>query len=118
MTTLTDRVLRATEKCQDLIRWRIDPDTDQVVFYVSTVGLFFWDIDVWKGYNEVEILPDNINILEDSVADVEVGQDSYTAPYLFAARVRKMRPLEALYKSSDSKHLFDACGPKRDDYFP
>ncbi len=66
----------------------------------------------WWGTADLEHITDeNVSVLETAFKD---GGEIW-GPLLFCARMRKMRPQQAMYKHIDaSLHpLFDACGPER-----
>ncbi len=92
--------------------WQIEKGTAR---FFAMCSDFFW----WGGADAEEITPDNIGVLELAIADCYASDrviGTCDAVSLFCARVRKMRPQGAAYKSLDRKAwpLFDACGPERE----
>lgn len=74
------------------------------------------DLFEWGTADCEEITPDNFPELKRAVADVSaIDRYSSWGPELFCARVRKMRPQGACYRSIPPllTDLFDACGPER-----
>jgi hypothetical protein len=69
------------------------------------------DVFYWGTADLEEVTPENFHILEQSLKD-----DEFYGDILFCARVRKMRPQGAFYKSLDDnqKKLFNECGPERE----
>lgn len=85
----------------------------------------FW----WATADAEEITPDNLDVLEQTLRDVQALEAAREGPVtpttclpevylpdLFAARARGMRPQQPFYKrlSPELAALFDACGPVRD----
>jgi len=109
------RVLQITgvfagELCGD-IYWRTDGEYAPVTFWIGCNDLFDWG-----SADSEQITPENLPILERSIADAtascEVGR-AY-ASTLFCCRVRGMRPQGACYpKEKALWPLLDACGPER-----
>ena len=110
------RVFRATafDHCDDLF-WRTDGEYTPVTLWINCNDLFYWacaDLE--------EITPDNIELLEQSLKDVDEAEDrrySVYGPQLFCCRFRKMRPQRPFYRGMPEKlkPLFDACGPERNE---
>lgn len=77
------------------------------------------DVFCWGTADLEEITPENIEVLEASLADckaIDRVTGAIEAPHLFVARVRKMRPQGAMYPHINPAlwPLFDACGPERE----
>jgi hypothetical protein len=112
MDAFTLRVLRATYRAQihDALSWIVDGEN--VAFCINCNDVFEWataDVE--------ELTPENIDVFEQACADCwEIDEEIY-APYLFCARVRKMRPQGAAYPKGDEhkklRALLDAAGPAR-----
>lgn len=108
------RVLRvfAFDHCGDIF-WRTDDEYAPVTFMVKCSDLFDW------GSADCEtVTPENIEELERAFADAKAADPeggAFYASLLFCARVCKMRPQGAYYKSFPGSlwPLFDACGPER-----
>lgn len=108
------RVLRvfAFDYCRDVF-WRADGEYAPVTFMAICSDVFSW------GCADCEtITPENIEELERAFADTKAADPQLggiLATSLFCARVRKMRPQGAVYKSLPASlwPLFDACGPER-----
>ncbi len=81
-------------------------------FFVNCSDVFYWGCADGE-----EITPDNIAMLEQAMADCEAVDKvagTCSAAWLFAARVRQMRPQGASYPGEAALWaLFDACGPER-----
>lgn len=98
----------------DDVWWRTDaPEYDPITLMVSCNDFF-----IWGSSDGEEITPENIEVLEQAVKDVEAltgGKRTY-ADLLFCARVSKLRPQGAYYKYLPKElwPLFDACGPVRE----
>ena len=108
------KVLEITSRydCTDMIWWRCDGEYTPVTFFVNCNDTFAWACSDCE-----KITPENIQMFEDTLREVESIIDSTAyAGELFVARVRKMRPQGASYKECYDKrlwHLFDSCGPAR-----
>lgn len=98
--------------CYSALFWRCEqPGT--VSFFVNVNDTFHYSTaDVER------ITPEDMSALRQAIADVRAitGRDSdnYDGMMLWAARKRKMRPLQGAYP--DDRRLwalFDACGPVR-----
>lgn len=105
------RVLKAFEfDATDGLWWRFD--NDEVRLFATCSDFFDWgsaDLE--------EILPADLELLEQSVKDAEeVDGSNMWAGELFCARKRGMRPQGASYKSLPKSMwpLFDAAGPERE----
>lgn len=109
------RVLQATgfDYC-DSLWWRCDaPEYDPATLFINCSDFFHWACS-----DSVEVTPENVHILEESIRDCrQVTNERYPneAPLLFCSRVRGMRPQKPYYEALDAKlwRLFDACGPDR-----
>lgn len=75
------------------------------------------DFFEWGTADREEILPEDLDLLEQCVKDVtELDRTNMYAGDLFAARKRKQRPQGACYKNLPESlwPLFDAAGPVRE----
>lgn len=107
------RVLRSRDPfdCEELL-WHFD-EAGQVHFEAKCPDTFWW-----ATADSEEITPANIEEFERSKSDATAACKfgSIYADMLFAARVRKMRPMKTAYsKQVELWPLFDACGPERSD---
>lgn len=113
----------------DSIWWRTDGEFAPVTFMVNCNDLF-----AWACADCVEITPDNLQLLKQSVTDVRSalgltkpnrdssvddyhtwGKAGTDAALLFCARVRGLRPQRPAYERWFDKRLhslFDACEPR------
>lgn len=115
MNELTLKILQITaenDSC-DSVWWRTDGEYAPVTFIVNCNDVFYW------GCSDAEtITEENITDFEQSFEDAKsaskVGE--IYAPILFCARVRKMRPQGAMYKTIPIElwDLFNQCGPERE----
>lgn len=107
------RVLKLTSfEYTDEIWWRWIDDEDLTMFVQCS------DVFEWACADAEEITDENIQSLEDTLAEVQsiVGRwDAHDAFVLWVARVREKRPQGAYYKHMDTRlhPLFDAAGPER-----
>jgi hypothetical protein len=105
------RVLKAFEfDNTDSLWWRFDGDKVRLFAQCS-------DFFEWGTADLEEILPEDVDLLEQCVKDViELDRTNMYAGELFAARKRKQRPQGACYKNLPESlwPLFDACGPERE----
>lgn len=96
----------------DDVWWRTDaPDYDPITLLVNCNDFF-----VWGSSDAEEITPENVEVLEQAVKDVEaITGNTRQADLLFCARINKLRPQGAYYKyiKEELWPLFDACGPER-----
>lgn len=115
-TTMADlgfvtRVLKAFEfDNTDSLWWNF---VDSKLHLFAQCSDFF----EWGTADLEEILPEDIDLLEQSVTDVtELDRTNMYAGELFAARKRKLRPQGACYKNLPEVlwPLFDAAGPARE----
>lgn len=96
------------------IWWRTDEEYAPITFFVSCNDLFYWACS-----DSERITPENIELLEQTVKDVETLTKSQTfADQLFVCRQRQMRPQGACYDEryigpKELWPLYDACGPSR-----
>ena len=102
----------------------IGPDTSDLfwstdeVYAPLTIFANCNDLFYWAAADAEEITEGNIDILEQSLRDLQTSRD-YSAPMfahlLFCCRVRKMRPQGACYAMfpKDTWHFFDECGEPR-----
>lgn len=128
---LIRRTLRVydTADCHEQLYWRIDgievPTPGKIELFAGCNDLFWWATS-----DAEPITSDNIEILEQTLKELKVIDDSrdraaqisqkadlpvlYLSD-LFAARSRKMRPQRPYYErmSPELKVLFDTCGPER-----
>lgn len=91
-------------------------DDKELHFFIQCNDFF-----VWGCADAVEVTPENIDVLAQSLEDVrELDErkwpDLHTGGLLFCARDQKMRPQGAFYPHLPvpTWHLFDACGPERE----
>jgi hypothetical protein len=119
MSLTTENIIRALkvtefEYCDELW-WRTknaDGKSD-LTLWINCSDIFYW------GTSDAEkITNDNIDLLEQTVAEVQeiVGQwDADEAFVLWVSRVRGLRPQGAYYKGIDPRlrPLFDVAGPER-----
>lgn len=93
--------------------WRTDGPYAPVTYFVNANDLVYWAVA-----DAEMITPDNIEALEQSIADVnEFGvENSGYGAWLFVCRTHGMRPQGAFYKLIPAAlhPLFDACGPRRE----
>jgi hypothetical protein len=107
------RVLRTFAMCPndlcDSVWWRVDNEYAPITFFVNCNDLFWWATS-----DAEKITPENISVLEQSIA--ECGEHALEGVELFCCRVRKMRPQGCCYKKIPRElwPLFDAAGPERD----
>ena len=113
LLTFLLRALRATafDFC-DIFFWRTDGEYAPVSLFVKCNDLFYW------GCADGEPLtPNNIHLLEQSIADCKAADPKFGYPYapeLFCCRARGERPQGCCYpENRDLWPLFDACGPER-----
>ena len=102
----------------ELLWWRTDGEYAPVTFFINCNDMFYWaTADCEK------LTPKNIGELERAIADCRTVDDGHkgrvaimSAPELFVARLRKMRPQRPWMRKAPvyMRALFDACGPKRD----
>jgi hypothetical protein len=100
------------------LMFRLTEDRKDLMFLVNCSDVFWW------GTADCEQLtPENFPRLQQAVEDTRAKskeEEHYhymtSAPLLFVARERKMRPQGAYYNRIHPPHwpLFDACGPARD----
>ncbi len=113
--TFLCRVLAVYDKAdiQGSLFWRVYDGKPKLL---ATCNDTFW----WATADCEEITPENVDVLEQALRDIEsLDERSGAVIYmdeLFVARVRKMRPQRPWYmgKSPAVAALFDACGPERD----
>lgn len=103
--------------------WRVNDE----LHLLATCNDLFW----WATADCEEITPENLPVLEQTLADLQALPDreivdgtaavkpDFPLLYLselFAARSRKTRPQQPCYKtmSPEIAALFNACGPERD----
>ena len=105
----------------DQLWWRTDEEYAPLSVFADCNDVF-----VWACADNEEITAENIDILEQSLKDLQAvanaGHNSTCeiwAGVLFACRIRKMRPQGAFYKLIDKEawSLFDSCGPERETGF-
>lgn len=96
----------------DDIWWRTDaPEYNPITLFVNCNDLFYWGVADCE-----EVTPENVELLEKTIKDVEKATKRRRfADLLFAARVRGSRPQNAYYRYLPEElwPLFDACGPQR-----
>lgn len=111
------RVLRLFDEWdgleQDNLWWRTDGEYAPVTFLVNCNDAFWW-----ATADSERITPDNVAVLEQSLADCKAYSPNGRshADLLFCCRVRGMRPQGATYKHIEQAlwPLFDAAGPPRE----
>lgn len=111
MRILTITAMSPNDLCGELY-WRVDGEYAPITFLLDCSDTFHWATADCEPLTE-----HNIHILEKAVADIRAisPSDVYWAPELFAARVRRMRPMQAAYPRNPAlRPLFDTCGPPRD----
>ena len=93
--------------CHDQLWWKISPTgSEQLLFFANCSDTF-----AWATADCEEISFENLDVLKASFADVAaVCAEHWYAPLLFAARVRKRRPMRQFMKKvPDSlRHLFES----------
>ena len=111
----------------EAIFWRYNDERTQIDVYANCSDIFFW------GCADAEpITWDNLQVLRDSVREVQELTGSEFSNQddgllLFVARVRNERPQGAFYKyitvhnddekTASLRALFDAAGPERETGF-
>ena len=95
----------------DNLWWRTDSEYAPVTMIVNCNDLFMW------ACADAEcITPENIEALEQTVAEVAAIDDCLVdeGVLLWCCRQRGFRPQQPYYKHLDAKlhPLFDACGPR------
>lgn len=93
--------------------WRTNEEWEPLTLFVNCSDLFWW-----ATCDDETLTPDNIDMLEQAVKDIQaITPDDYTkAHILFCCRLRQMRPQTPYYKYiPEALHpLFNACGPERE----
>lgn len=106
------KVLRLWEQADlyEDIHWHVDPD-GSVRLYANCSDLFYW-----ATADSEEIVPDDLPLLERTLADLKAVDAAYNLPELFVARKRKLRPQKPCYKHFDVPvaALFDACSTEKE----
>ena len=110
------RIFSETNCGNEGLWWRTDDTYAPVTFLVNCSDTFFWGTA-----DCVPLTPENIDIMEQAVADCKAvpSEDKHLArkyaETLFCARIRGMRPMRLAYPSQcpEILPLFDACGPER-----
>lgn len=91
----------------------VEFDIYDEIFWDSELDFFVKCSDVfyWGTADLEEITPESIDVLRKALTDTK-----YDGCILYCARQRKMRPQGAMYEylESESWHLFNECGPKRE----
>ena len=93
--------------CHEKLFWRVSPTgSEQFFFFVNCSDTF-----AWGSADLEEITFENLDVLKASFADIDaITAEHWYAPLLFAARVRKIRPIrEFMWDLPDYlKKLFKA----------
>lgn len=94
--------------CHDQLWWKVSPTgSDQFLFFANCSDVFA------LAYADCEeITRENLDVLKAAFADVAAASaEHWYAPFLFAARVRKRKPMKQFMKAIPSgslKQLFEA----------
>lgn len=94
-------------------------DIHDSIFWNSSLKFFVNvnDVFAWGTADLQEVTAENIDALEQAIIDCEKLSDvgEVYGGWLFAARIRKVRPQGASYpEERELWPLFDACGPERE----
>jgi hypothetical protein len=107
MVTVLDLYFRAD--CHSDLFWRTDHQFAPVTFFAMCSDFFDWATADCE-----QITKENLPLLLQTYEDCKKINALDYFDSLFAARVRKMRPMRQVKFSDEKlKALFDACGPER-----
>lgn len=110
------RVLRVLDgiDARYSLSWRTDGEYAPIRFFINCNDYFCWGCA-----DSVDLTPDNIEVLEQAIADLKVSGVEHAEKHygtdLFCCRVSGLRPQGCCYpKDRGVWPLFDVCGPERE----